>query len=155
MKIREYYLWLGKILRKPDLLDSVREISLFTGLSSFQLYQLNCYMHARSYKSGEVIFEQGYPLDAVFFITGGEVNVSGLLSGPAPTVLRKGDFIGIIDMFHEGIRSSSAKAGTDVTALAISKNDLSSLIERDKAMGIKILNAICRYLSGLNFADKV
>lgn len=149
MRIADYFKWLGKILQKPDIYVDIKRIELFSDLNSFQLYQLNNYLHSRHYKAGETIFEQGYPQDAVFFIQSGEVRVTGPLIGTDSIRLRKGDFIGIIDMFHEGFRSSTAIAGSEVTTLAISKNDLESLISRDRDMGQKILRAICRYLSAL------
>lgn len=149
MNIRDYIKWFGSFLRKPDRYSEIRQIELFAGLSSFQLYQLHNYLHERHYKAGETIFELGYPQDAVFFIDSGEVQVTGKMNGPEPILLTKGDFIGIIDMFHEGFRSSTAVANTEVKAQAISQSDLRSLIERDKDLGLKILGAICRYLSGL------
>ena len=155
MSVKDYLNWLGKILKKPDSYEAIKRISIFSDLNSFQLYELNNYMHTRRYKAGEIIFEQGYPLDAIFFILSGEVRVSGKLSGPDPITLRKNDFIGIIDMFHEGTRSSTALAVDEVDALAISKSDLTILIERDKNMGMKILSAICRYLSSLNFEKAI
>ena len=155
MNIKEYIRWLGKIIRKPDSFEAIKRISIFVDLNSFQLHELNNYLHTRHYKAGEVIFEQGYPLDAIFFIIAGEVRVSGKLSGSDPITLRENDFIGIIDMFHEGTRSSTAMAVTEVNALAISRSDLTNLIARDKDMGLKILGAICRYLSSLNFSKSV
>ena len=155
MSVKDYLDWLGRILKKPDSYEAIKRISIFSELNSFQLYELNNYMHTRRYKAGEIIFEQGYPLDAIFFILSGEVQVTGKLSGSGPITLRKNDFIGIIDMFHEGTRSSTAIAINEVDALAISKSDLTSLIERDKNMGMKILSAICRYLSSLNFEKAI
>lgn len=152
MIIKDFFRWLDSRLRGNNSFQDIKAISLFSGLSSFQLYELNNYLHTRHYKVGEFIFEQGYPLDAVFFVKSGEVEVTGKISGPSPRILRKDEFIGIVDMFHEGTRSSTALALTDVTALAISKSDLSSLIDRDSDLGIKVLRAICRYLSSLTFS---
>ncbi|MDZ4182794.1 MAG: hypothetical protein U1B83_07960, partial [Candidatus Cloacimonadaceae bacterium] len=54
---------------------------------------------------------------------------------------------GLSEMFLENIRSSSARAHTDVSILAISKTDLWYLINNHHRLGAKVLIAISSFLS--------
>jgi CRP-like cAMP-binding protein len=139
--------WLKSLLHKPSKYASLRRYSIFKHLDSFELYLLNNFMHQRSFKQGEQLFDVGYPLEVVFFIEKGEIEVIGKANPHGRALLSKNQWIGIMDMFYENIRSSSAKALTDVQVLAISRDDLMDLINKNPHMGLKILSGICESLS--------
>jgi CRP-like cAMP-binding protein len=149
--LKDYIPWLKQALRqKPGYLH-LKHFYLFRDLNPFELYLVNNCLHQREYQAGEVIFEEDYPLEAVLFIQAGEIEVRGKLSEPNGTILRKHHFIGLIDLFLENKRSSSAKALTPVTVLALSKNDLWDLIDHERRLGIKLLKAACRFNSRFVF----
>jgi len=125
----------------------LRRYVIFKGLSNFELHLLHNYLHRRQFKAGDTVFEKEYPLEAVFFVEKGELEVCGKFSSGGRTVLKRNQFIGIIDLFYENTRSSSAKALTDLTVLALSRNDFWDLVTKNKALGIKLLTACCHFLS--------
>jgi CRP-like cAMP-binding protein len=143
--------WLKSLLHKPSKYASLRRYSIFKQLDSFELYLLNNFMHHRSFKQGELLFDAGYPLEAVFFIEKGEIEVIGKANPHGRSILSKNQWIGIMDMFYENIRSSSAKALTDVQVLAISREDLMDIINKNPHMGLKILQGICESFSNYIF----
>ncbi|MDD2229107.1 MAG: cyclic nucleotide-binding domain-containing protein [Candidatus Cloacimonetes bacterium] len=144
---RFIFRWLKSLLFKPDKNAALRRFSIFKKLDSFELYQLNNFLHKRSFKAGELLFDKDYPLEMIFFIEQGEIEVLGNANPRGHSVLKKNQWIGIMDMFHENIRSSSAKALTEVQALAISRFDLNELINKNPHMGVTILTGICESLS--------
>ncbi len=119
-----------------------RSFPLFSGLSNLELRLLDNILIERSYKPNELLFEETYPLEAVFLILEGEVKLEGKLPG----LREKGEIIGLVDMFKDQFRSSSARATKNTRVWAVSRTDLLSLIDKNPRMGTKILSATCRYL---------
>jgi CRP-like cAMP-binding protein len=139
--------WLKSLLHKPDKNAPLRRFSIFKKLDSFELYMLNNYLHRRSYKAGEYLFDKDYPLEMIFFIEQGEIEVLGKAHPSGHSILKKNHWIGLMDMFYENIRSSSAKAITEVHVLAISRSDLLDLINNNPHMGVAILTGVCESFS--------
>lgn len=142
-----YLKWIKTLFDKPKKYIALRRFSTFKELSSFELYLLNNFMHRRTYKLGELLFDKDYPLEVVYFIEKGEIEVQGKLNPTGKAVLKKNQFIGLIDMFYESTRSSSAIALSEVEALAISRFDLLELINNNPRMGVKILTGVCKSFS--------
>ncbi|MDD4309280.1 MAG: Crp/Fnr family transcriptional regulator [Candidatus Cloacimonetes bacterium] len=139
--------WLLTLLHNPNKYAGLRKYSIFKNLNSFELYLLNNHLHLRNYKSGDMLFDKDYPLEVIFFIEKGEILVSGKVNPKQDIVLKKHQFLGMMDMFYENIRSSSAKALSDVKVLAISRYDLMDLINKNPHTGVKILTAVCQSFS--------
>jgi len=131
---------------KQDYL-SLKKYRIFDNLSHFELNLVYQMFIRREYSAGEVIFERGYPLEVVYFIESGELEVFSKVHGKQSRILGEGDYIGLIDMYYEKIRSSSAIAVKDTVMLAISRTDLQSFICSKAPTGVKILNNICTELS--------
>jgi CRP-like cAMP-binding protein len=143
--------WLKTLFNKQDKYISLRRYPIFKELTSFELYLLNNFMHARSYKVGEILFDKDYPLEVIFFIEKGEIEIEGHTHPRGKNILKKNQFLGLMDMFHENIRTSKATALTEVQALAISKSDLLDLVNKNPRMGVKILSGVCKSFSNYIF----
>ncbi len=149
--MQQYIEWLKKILHKPNRYAHLKRFSIFKELSSFELYLVSNHLHKRSYKTGEVLFEPGFPLEAIYFIEKGEIEILGPSHPSGHSILKKNQFLGLMDMFHENIRSSKATAITDLQVLAISQADLKELINKNPRLGIKILLEVCSSFSNYIF----
>lgn len=143
--------WLKSILDKPKSYLQFRRFPVFKDLDSYELYLLNNVMHSRTFKAGDVIYEAGFPLEVIYFIEKGEIELKGKLHQAGNDVLGKNQYLGLIDLFHETLRSSTALAKTEVSAFAISQTDLLELIHSRPRTGLKILSAACRDFSKLIF----
>lgn len=143
--------WLKTLLHKPSKFAYLKRYSIFKELSSFELYMLNNYFHARSFKAGEMLFDKDYPLEVIYFVEKGEISVTGNAHPSGHSSVKKHQFLGLLDMFHENIRSSSAIAMGDLETIAISRHDLMDLIKQNPRMGIKILTGICHFYSNYIF----
>lgn len=143
--------WLKALLHKQDKYKNLRHYPIFKELNSFELYLLYNFMHARAFKAGEVLFDKNYPLEVIYFIEKGEIEVEGQSHPSGKSILKKHQFLGMMDMFHENIRSSKATALTEVQALAISRFDLMDLIHKNPRTGVKILSGVCRSFSNYVF----
>ncbi len=148
---KQYLTWLKSFFTRPDRYPQLRGFSLLENFSTFELYLLNNMLYKRSYKAGEMLYDREYPLEAVYFIIKGEVEVERSTGGSSRTVLAGNQFLGVIDMFHESLRSSSARAKTAVETYVITTHDLEELIRLNPKLGIKFLGNACRFLSGYIF----
>ncbi|MDZ4182283.1 MAG: cyclic nucleotide-binding domain-containing protein, partial [Candidatus Cloacimonadaceae bacterium] len=87
--LKDYIAWLKQVLNKPKKYDTLRRFVIFKELSSFELHLISNHLHAREYSKGEYLFEEGHPLEAVFFIDKGEVEVTGTFNPPGMNILKK------------------------------------------------------------------
>lgn len=145
--------WLKSWVNKPQAYLQFRRFSIFKDLNTFELFQLNNLMHHREYQANTTIYEAGYPLEVILFIEKGEIEISGGIHGKSTIVLGKNQYLGLIDMFHETIRSSTAVAKTAVTAFALSRTDLMDIIHANPKTGVKILMAVCSDFSNQMFLN--
>lgn len=134
---------LSQLIKHTEAKYSVhRSFPLFSELSNLELKLLENILIERNYKPNELLFEETYPLEAVFLIIEGEVKLEGKLPG----LRESGEIIGLVDMFKDQYRSSSARATRNTRVWAVSRTDLLNLIDKNPRLGTKILKAICRYL---------
>jgi len=145
--------WFRDFVISKNKHEHLKRFPIFQDLSRFELNLINNSIHKRSYKVGETIYEAGHPLELVYLIEDGEIKVIGSLKTKTNAILSAGDVIGIIDMFFESTRSSSAIATKDTTMFLLSKTDLECFITLNPKIGNKILKNICCYLSRVIIND--
>jgi len=142
--------WLQTFFSGPRDFMTLREYSLFSELSSYDLFMLNDLIHTREFSRGETIFESGYPLEVIYLIRSGDIDLMGVYGGKQNRVLSKGEHLGLLDLFYNQQRNSTAIASTDVSVHAISRSDLQDFIRFRPKSGVKILTAInkefCRFV---------
>ena len=69
---------------------------------------LNNFLHKRNFNSGELLYDKDHPLEVIYFIFSGEVEVTGPTYPKGRYVVRELQILGLIDMFKEETSSSSA-----------------------------------------------
>ncbi|HNZ33310.1 MAG TPA: cyclic nucleotide-binding domain-containing protein [Candidatus Cloacimonas sp.] len=145
--LKDVFAWLKTIMKKPDKYADLKLFPVFNECSSFELYLLSNFLHKRTYQAGEILYDKGYPLEVIYFVLSGEIEVTGPTHPQGCYVIGKNQVLGLIDMFSEETRSSSAKAITDVTTYVISRFDLLDLAKQNPHLGVKLLYAFCQTLS--------
>ncbi len=149
--INELRQWLINNLKRKEKHKDLRKYPIFKGLNVFELGLLNQIIHKREFAAGEVLFENKYPLELIYLIESGQVEVFGKLQPKGSRILKSFQYIGLIDMYHEETRSSSAKALNDTVVLAISKTDFERFIKTNPRIGVKLLQNFCRSISSFMF----
>lgn len=128
-------------------IEYVRHNHLFDRLELGEIRRLMEELYPRTYPKGEYIFQMGQPGAVLFIVTSGDVVVElpaeheGLPSTEL-AVLGPGSFLGELALLDESPRSASARAQSDVEALALSRRDLESLSQREPVIGYKIYRAL-------------
>ena len=128
-------------------------ISLFEGLRPEDLDALAGTVVERSFRAGEVIFNQGDQSDAMFIVGSGHVNI--FLPGEESRRvslkdLARGEFFGELALFDSKPRSASALATTDARLLELPRETLSAYLERRPRAALDILRMMATRLRETN-----
>ena len=102
----------------------------------------------RSFKTGERVFFEGDPGQAVYIILSGAVQITKNAKKPIVlATLTKGMFFGELSLVDTAIRSASASIIEDATLLCFFKHDLDHLIKDYPRIGNKLLFRLAHILA--------
>lgn len=133
--------------------DLLRSIPMFEGLSVEDVAHLASALVERRLKGGEMIFHQGDQGGEMYIVAEGHVNIhlpgesSRRVSLKDITV---GEYFGELALFDDKPRSASALATTDATLLELSREMLSSYLERRPRAAMAILRTMAERLRETN-----
>jgi uncharacterized membrane protein len=133
--------------------DLLRSIPMFEGLAQEDLDHLANTLVERRLKGGQMIFDQGDRGSEMYIVAQGHVNIhlpgenSRRVSLKDITV---GEYFGELALFDEKPRSASALATTDALLLELSRETLSSYLERRPRAAMAILRTMGERLRETN-----
>ncbi len=137
--------------RGRDLVDFLKQVSLFEDLTLGDLKRLARIVHERSYRDGEIIYEQGKPGTALYLVRGGVVEIvrrkrNGeemslvLLEPPA-------SFEELAATGADVVRWTSARAHGPVSLVAIGHPDLETLSRSFPLLANKLLKKLAQVMA--------
>jgi len=137
--------------RGRDLVDFLKEVSLFTDLAQGDLRRIARIVHERVYRDGEFIFEQGTPGAALYVLRGGMVEILrkkrdgeeiplAMLEPPA-------SFEELAAVGAEVVHWASARAHGPVSVVAIGRSDLDALSHNFPSLANKILMNLAQVIA--------
>ena len=127
-----------------DRIKFLKTVPFFNELSHRQLKTVSDTVFERNYETDELIFEEGQPGAALFLILDGKVAVQVHCEDHTKTlaILEKGAFFGEMALLNEAPRSANARSLERTCTLALYRNDLSRLIQRDPQTACQIYRAL-------------
>ncbi len=137
-------------MERPELL---RGIPLFEGLSGEDLRALAARMKERTFRAGEMIFNQGDVQDWMYIVVDGYVNIHLPGESSRRVSLKdvtKGEYFGELALFDQKPRSASALASTDVLLLELTAETLSEYLAQRPKVGLAILRTMTERLRETN-----
>ena len=147
--VAEKLLWepLARWKRSSPELDRVqflKTVPFFDQLSNRQLKNVSDIMFERTYEADESIFEEGQPGAALFLILEGKIaiEISRETSTTRLAVLETGAFFGEMALLDDTPRSANARALERTRTLALYRNDLNGLIQRDAQTACQIYRSL-------------
>ncbi|MDI6795614.1 MAG: cyclic nucleotide-binding domain-containing protein [Desulfatibacillaceae bacterium] len=131
--------------------QSLAEIPLFAGMNQDELDIIAPYMHFFDVQEGDVVFLEGELGDYMCFVVQGSLDVSK--NGPRGgqkllAVLKQGDSIGEMAVVDDFPRSANVIAAQGTRLLTLSRRDFETLLRKEPDIGIRVLVALIRMLSG-------
>lgn len=126
--------------------------SFFSDLAAEQLERLANSARVVSYKSNESIYELGDPAEDFFILVEGVVRFTIGLGGrrtSAGEIIRCGDVFGWAALIQGAQRRlATSFCLTSSTVLALSGNDMLSLMEEDHTMGYRLMRNLNFLING-------
>jgi CRP/FNR family transcriptional regulator, cyclic AMP receptor protein len=145
----------GNIFKAKDgdlqtLVQQLKHIPLFAGLSKGELKEIERLIHLRQYKSGEVIFWEDEPGVGMYVVHAGEVGIYKAFGTPEQRELahlHTADFFGETALLEDESRLATAVALADSRLLGLFHPDFFDLFERKPQLGVKLLVALAGMLA--------
>jgi CRP/FNR family transcriptional regulator, cyclic AMP receptor protein len=128
--------------------DSLGQVPLFAGLPPRHLKRIGDLTEEVRFMEGATVVRQGDAGDTFFVILQGEAKVAGP-SGRVVNRLRPGEFFGEISLLDGGPRTASVVAETPLTMLALSRSALLRVVQREPAVGVRLLGHVAMMLRRL------
>jgi CRP/FNR family transcriptional regulator, cyclic AMP receptor protein len=127
-----------------DRIQFLKTVPFFDELSHRQVKTVSDIMFERNFETDELIFAEGQPGAALFLIIDGKVAVEMCRESNTTilAILEKGAFFGEMALLNEAPRSANARSLERTYTLALYRNDLSRLIQRDPQTACQIYRAL-------------
>jgi CRP-like cAMP-binding protein len=127
------------------VVDELRAVHLFQGLSQRQLRQLVRLVKEREFRAGVTVVEEGTMSGVCFFIVAeGEASVS--VEGAEVARIGPGDYFGELALISEEARSASVTAVTRLRCLAIAFWDFRKFTRDNPDVAWKLLQHVTELL---------
>jgi CRP/FNR family transcriptional regulator len=131
------------------LSESLRLIPLFSGLSDQELERLVTVTVFRRYKKGAIIFMEGEPGDAFYFVGKGKIKLYKTMEDGREQILhfvQEGDIFAEILLFDPGHYPATAETVEDCEVGIIPNRDLEEFLGRNWDITLHILKEMSRRL---------
>jgi CRP-like cAMP-binding protein len=122
--------------------DMLARIPIFTDLSRRHLNRLAADTDELAFSPGQIIVREGDPGEALFVVLSGEAKVTR--AGRKVGEVVPGDFFGELSAIDGGPRTASIVATTPVSLLRLFRRTLTSLIEDDPVVTVKLIDGMVR-----------
>lgn len=130
----------------------LRKITLLSGLSRPQLEAVRRRLVASRFRAGELIYRQGDSPDGLFLVERGQVQLEAAAGkGVTPlALLGDGEVFGEGALLLEGLRSSSARAISDVDAWMLRQEDFEDLMLQYPTLALNLSRMLQERLRASN-----
>ncbi len=131
-----------------DPVAALQRVLLFAAMDRRQVEQIARLLKLRPFAKGETVIMEGSGGAAFFLIDSGQASVS--CKGVLLATFGPGDCFGEIALIDGGPRSATVTALTDLVCYGLTFWEFRPLIERNGAIGWKLLQALAKRLRGAN-----
>jgi len=139
----------GLVMSKENNIEYLRKIYLFTGLNDGELNEIASLVLERRYQKGRIIFVEGEPGEAIYFLKSGLVKVSKQDGeGREHTLhyVNPGDIFGEVVLFDAGGYPATAEVVENAEVGLIRNRDMDRLLLKNPVMTLEMLKIMARRL---------
>ncbi|MCK4907317.1 MAG: cyclic nucleotide-binding domain-containing protein [Spirochaetes bacterium] len=104
------------------------------------------------FKAGTIIFKENDVDDTMYFIKSGKVEILKTINNSEKIIdiLKTGDFFGEMAIVNKSPRFATARAITDVLAVALNREKFLNIITTQGEIALKIIDVLCLRLKNAN-----
>jgi sigma-B regulation protein RsbU (phosphoserine phosphatase) len=135
----------------PNLLA---RIPFFTDLPNDELDRLQSELEVVNLKAGEILLREGERGEHLYVVVSGELEI---LMGPGEenelilNIMHEGEYVGEMSLLQpDGVRSTSARAHTDVVLLSMSRAQFKDLLTRQPQLAKSMISVLSQRLVNTN-----
>lgn len=132
--------------------ERVRQLSLFADLNDEELAPVLAAMHERTLPRGHVIFHEGTPVEAVYFLDAGRVKVSSLTDDGREqilSILRPGEFFPHVGFLDAGPYPGTAVTMEESQVVVLRRSDLLSLLRQNGELALRMMGALAARVASM------
>jgi signal transduction histidine kinase len=143
-----------------DHFQFLKNVYFFSNLTDAAVKQILSVCREKSYKSGEIIFEEGDNAERFFIVLDGAVEVWKDFKDPEPDMLAvhgKGHLFGEMAIIDDLPRSATVIAKDATRLLYIERNDFHRIVTENSAVAISLLKSVSLMVrkSNQSFVDNL
>jgi CRP/FNR family cyclic AMP-dependent transcriptional regulator len=134
---------------RKGVLDSLRAIPLFSGVSAADLESIASHLIERRFPKHATIVEEGLTGDYMYVIREGRVKVTKASEDGREKImdfLEQGAFFGEMSLFDQAPRSASIKTLEPSVLLALSRRDFLDLLRTSPDLSLAVIHELTRRL---------
>jgi CRP/FNR family cyclic AMP-dependent transcriptional regulator len=130
-------------------IEMLKNIPIFQELTRKEILEVDELLHERIYEKDEIIFEDGDSGHGIFIILSGKLRAhpNCELLKTANLEFGPGQLVGELSLFDEAPRTTTVVAVEHTVAVALFQAEFSTLLTKNKNIGVKVLVEIARTLS--------
>lgn len=127
----------------------LKSIPIFHKLTRKEILEVDELLYERVYEKDEIVFEAGDPGHGVFIVVSGRLRVDPSNEALKTVLLDvgPGESVGELALFDEGPRSGTVVAMERTVTIALFQAEFSTLLMKNKSIGVKVLIELARILS--------
>jgi HD-GYP domain-containing protein (c-di-GMP phosphodiesterase class II) len=125
--------------------ERLKEISFFSGISEYDLHQIDQITTEKHYAAGESIVEENEIAERFFIIEKGKIQIIKRFEDGEQLVLgvhSDGEFFGEMALLDEGPRSATVRSVDATTVLEIARQDFETLIYKSPVLAYSIMREL-------------
>jgi CRP/FNR family cyclic AMP-dependent transcriptional regulator len=134
-----------------DNTNVLKKVEIFRGLTLAQLESLAQISEEKKYRGGETVFTERSTGDEVYIIKKGKVCIELGLKGKPDTAtiqhLSAGQIFGELALVDKRSRSATVACENDCEIIAINRDKLDELFERDTHLGYIVMKNLAQLLA--------
>jgi NTE family protein len=132
-----------------DLEHFLKQVPLFSSIPHSQISEIASCFHFSTFKKDDIVFRQGDQSDSMYIICSGAVLIYSEKKKKKfyHAELRRGDFFGEMALLSDLPRNSAAKISLDATLFYLKKKDFTTLLSKNKHIGLFLSRLYARRLS--------
>lgn len=132
-----------------EKVELIRQIPLFHGVDETDLHRLSEIATEERFIAGSQVFAEGSKGDSLYIIRSGTIRVikHGKEGEQEISRMGPGQHFGEMAIIENDTRSATVDTIELTELIRISREDLENLLTQDHALGHRVYEAFCRYLS--------
>jgi CRP-like cAMP-binding protein len=129
--------------------EMLKGIPIFHKLTRKEILEVDELLYERVYEKDEIVFEEGDPGHGVFIVVSGRLRANPTHESLRTALLDigPGESVGELALFDEGPRGATVVAMERTVTVALFQAEFSTLLTKNKSIGIKVLIELARILS--------